>query len=186
MDVIYECSQTQKKSKWYFLSRPLGTKIPFTKGDLLVGKWLDMCMLDDGLLLHHGTQWSWGMDQSKKILEYHQGKKLRLKNILKFPSKSEGITCRRQMPSNSAKNECKMPSHFRWKKKELPFWQITFHPLKLGSKDFYQISDKKHKFFLFYRYVTFDPDFKGWKVICQRGNSFFYQKSEGLLHLLFA
>ena len=69
LDVIFRCSQTQKKSKRYFLSRPLCTKIPFTTGDLLVGKWLDMCMLDDGLLLHHGTQMSWGMDQSKKNLE---------------------------------------------------------------------------------------------------------------------
>ena len=41
MDVIYECSQTQKKSKWYFLSRPLGTKIPFTKGKVIPNGCLD-------------------------------------------------------------------------------------------------------------------------------------------------
>jgi hypothetical protein len=48
-------SQTRRKRRASGMGAAL-TKIPFTKGNLLVGKRLDMCMLDDGLLLHYGSR----------------------------------------------------------------------------------------------------------------------------------
>ena len=48
------------------------------------------------------------------------------------------------------------------------------------------ISDEKDKFCSIW-WIFFNPFFKGSKVICQRGKTlFFHQKSEGILHLLFA
>ena len=51
----------------------------------------------------------------------YRGKKLRLKNILFFPSKSEGIYPQILMEV-PAKSECKTPSDFWWKIEVFPLW----------------------------------------------------------------
>ena len=120
-------------------------------------------------MVHSGLE-VW--ERAKKSWNTTKEKNFALKIYWNFPLNLRVLPAEGKYPQILQKMNAKCP-HISDEKKKLPFWQITFHPLKLGSKDFYQISDKKHKFFLFYRYVTFDPKFKGWKVICQRGNSFF-------------
>ena len=69
----------------------------------------------------------------------YRGKKLCLKNILKFPSKSEGITCLQVIPLDSDE---------KYLQKVMPSFSDFKYLQKVSAKCPY-ISDEKYKFFRF-------------------------------------